>query len=78
MAASVHWSSCACSPFAYYLAVTLTSTPFNIVGGLVLFLLVYGMVGLKLTAGAILVSCAAVAIYSLIAIQVPPAISSAD
>lgn len=46
--------------------------PFNIVSGLVLFLVVYGIVGLRLHITVILVSCAGVAVFSLISIQVAP------
>lgn len=64
-----------CSPLAYFLAVSWTSMPFNIMAGVVLFLIIYGMAGLKLAAQSIMVSIAAVAIQSVIAVQVSPALN---
>jgi hypothetical protein len=57
-------------PSAYYMAQTLASSPFNITSGLVLFLVMYGMVGLRYEASVIWITVAAIALYALVSIQV--------
>jgi hypothetical protein len=54
------------------LATTMVAAPFNMVGGLVLFLVAYGIIGLRYHPTVILVSCCCIALFSVICIQARP------
>eukprot|EP00884_Botryococcus_braunii_P013437 jgi/Botrbrau1/22094/Bobra.0206s0020.1 len=58
------------SPFAYFVAQTVSAMPFNILTGLSHFFTTYGLVGLSRQAGPILVSTCAIGLFALSCVQV--------
>jgi hypothetical protein len=57
-------------PSAYHMATTLAAAPSTIINGVVLYFIVYGMVSLRYTAQAILLTGLCAAAHSLVSIQV--------